>query len=233
VLEQIAGAAIKAGRAPEEVKLMAVSKTIEIARIQEAILAGATLLGENRVQELSEKRPQLPPRKICDFAGTPVKNCEVHLIGHLQGNKASRAVEHADMIQSVDSIRIAGEISKACVKQGKEMPILIEVNIGRDPAKFGFMPEQVDEALGEIAALPGVNVRGLMTIPPFLDDKIKIREYFSQMRQLFIDIRGKKMDNITMEILSMGMSDDFDLAVAEGSTLVRVGTAIFSSRNYR
>ena len=220
VLEQIAAAAIKAGRDPSEVRLMAVSKTVDLTRIQEAIAAGATLLGENRVQELAEKRPVL-------------HNCEVHLIGHLQSNKAARAVEHADMIQSVDSLKIAGEISKACVKQGKEMPILLQVNIGRDPAKFGILPEQLDDALNEIAAMPGIKTRGLMTIPPFIDEKTLIRKYFSQMRQLFIDIRGKKMDNISMEVLSLGMSDDFDLAVAEGSTLVRVGSAIFGSRNNR
>ena len=218
VAEQVAEAAIRAGRDPGEVRLMAVSKTKPVELIREAIAAGAALFGENRVQELSEKRPQL-------------HNCEVHMIGHLQSNKAAKAVQHADMIQSVDSVRIAREISRACVGQGREMPVLLEVNIGREDAKFGFLPEQVSEALEEIAQMPGVFVRGLMTIPPFLDDKTRTRQFFSQMNQLFIDIRGKKMDNISMDMLSMGMSDDFEEAIAEGSTLVRVGSAIFGSRH--
>ena len=217
VAEQVAQAAVKAGRDPGEVQLMAVSKTKPVELIREAMDAGAVLFGENRVQELAEKKPQLP-------------GCTMHMIGHLQSNKAAKAVQFADMIQSVDSVRIAREISKACVAQGKDMPVLLEVNIGREEAKFGFLPEQVDEALGEIARLPGIFVRGLMTIPPFLDDKTRTRQFFSQMRQLFIDIRGKKMDNIVMDMLSMGMSDDFEEAVAEGSTLVRVGSAIFGSR---
>jgi len=217
VVEQVAEAAIKAGRNPGEVQLMAVSKTKPVELIREAIATGATLLGENRVQELSEKRPQL-------------QNCEVHMIGHLQSNKTAKAVQFADMIQSVDSVRIAREISKACMAQGKNMPVLLEVNIGREDAKFGFLSEQVSDAIAEIAQLPGVLVRGLMTIPPFLDDKTRTRQFFSQMNQLFIDIRGKKMDNISMDTLSMGMSDDFEEAIAEGSTLVRVGSAIFGSR---
>ena len=234
VAEQVAQAAVKAGRDPSEVQLMAVSKTKPVELILEAMAGGAVLFGENRVQELSEKRPQFSTPQMQAFAGapgfTPKASVEFHMIGHLQTNKAAKAVQHADMIQSVDSVRIAREISRACVAQEKTMPVLLEVNIGREAAKFGFLPEQVDEALGEIARLPGVFVRGLMTIPPFLDDKTQIRQFFSQMHKLFIDIRGKKMDNISMDMLSMGMSDDFEEAIAEGSTLVRVGSAIFGSR---
>ena len=222
VFEQIAEAAVRAGRNPNDVRLMAVTKTVDEPQILEAVAAGAQLLGENKVQELQRKRPALAD------AG-----CEVHLIGHLQSNKAAKAVECADMIQSVDSVRVAREIAAACAKQGKIMPVLLEVNIGRDEAKFGFLPEQLDEAIVEIAGINGVFVRGLMTVPPFFCEKAQTGKYFSQMRQLFIDIRGKKMDNISMDILSMGMSDDFELAVAEGSTLVRVGSAIFGSRTYR
>jgi pyridoxal phosphate enzyme (YggS family) len=156
---------------------------------------------------------------------------EMHLIGHLQSNKAAKAVECADMIQSVDSVRIAREISKECVKQSRQMPVLLEVNIGRDPAKFGFLPEDTEAALAEIAEIPGILIRGLMTVPPFLDDESQTRKFFSEMYRLFIDIRGKKMDNI--DILSMGMSGDFELAIAEGSNLVRVGSAIFGERSYR
>jgi len=219
VRDQLNEAAVKAGGKPEDVALMAVSKTVDVARIVQAIEAGAVLLGENRVQELSEKRPQLS-----------TDNVQMHMIGHLQSNKAAKAAQHADMIQSVDSVKIAREISKACTAQEKKMPVLLEVNIGCEAAKFGFLPEQLDEALSEIALLPGIFVRGLMTIPPFLDDKRQTAQFFSQMNQLFLDIRYKKMDNITMDVLSMGMSDDFELAVAEGSTLVRVGSAIFGSR---
>jgi len=222
VLERVHNAAVKAGRDPDEIRLMAVTKTIDEAIIEEAIAGGARLLGENKVQELARKRNAL------DLTG-----CELHLIGHLQSNKAGKAVQCADMIQSVDSIRIAREISKECVKQGRGMPVLLEVNIGRDPAKFGFTPEETQAALTEIAEFPGIQVRGLMTVPPFLAAEAETEKFFSQMFQLFVDIRGKKMDNICMHILSMGMSGDFELAIAQGSNLVRVGSAIFGERYYR
>ena len=221
VLERVQTAALRAGRDPGEVRLMAVTKTVEEPAIAEAIAAGARLLGENRVQELARKR------------GSPaLENCEMHLIGHLQSNKAARAAECADMIQAVDSVRIAGEISRECVKRGRQMPVLLEVNIGRDPAKFGFAPEETEQAVVEIAAFPGIFVRGLMTVPPISADNLQLRKFFSQMYRLFLDIRGKKMDNIAMDVLSMGMSGDFELAIAEGSNLVRVGSAIFGDRNY-
>jgi len=222
VLERVREAELRAGRRPGGVRLMAVTKTIEEPAIAEAIAAGARLLGENRVQELARKRDSL------DLTG-----CGLHLIGHLQSNKAAKAVECADMVQSVDSIKIAREISKECVRQNRQMPVLLEVNIGRDPAKFGFLPEETERALAEIAAFPGISVRGLMTVPPFLEEEPLIRNFFSQMYRLFLDIRGKKMDNIRMDVLSMGMSGDFELAIAEGSNLVRVGSAIFGDRNYR
>jgi len=228
VLERVREVEFRTRGTTGEVRLMAVTKTIEEPVIAEAIEAGVRLLGENRVQELARKRNAL------DLTG-----CEMHLIGHLQSNKAARAVASADMIQSVDSIRIAGEISRECVKQGRQMSVLLEVNIGRDPAKFGFMPEETEEALAEIVTFPGISVNGLMTVPPFLEDDSQTRKFFSQMYRLFLDIRGKKMDNIrkgtegTVDILSMGMSGDFELAIAEGSNLVRVGSAIFGDRNYR
>lgn len=224
VTERIHNAARRAGRSPDEIQLMAVTKTVDEAMIAQAIAAGVRLIGENKVQELAHKRDALN-----------LEGCEMHLIGHLQSNKAARAVACADMIQSVDSIRIAREISNACQKQGKTMPVLLEVNIGRDAAKFGFMPEETPEALAEIAEMQGIVPRGLMTVPPLTDDKIQTKKFFSQMYRLFLDIQGKKMDNIsmyTMEILSMGMSGDFELAIEEGATLVRVGSAIFGQRNY-
>ena len=224
-------AALRAGRAPGDVRLMAVTKTVEVPQILEAVEAGAALLGENRVQELARKREQRVLRG---------PRIEMHLIGHLQSNKAAQAVACADMIQSVDSVRIAREISNACVKLGKTMPILLEVNIGRDEAKFGFLPGQAAEALAEIALLPGISVRGLMTVPPICDTPAQTQNFFYQMHKLYVDIRAKKMDNIVeeegapfLDILSMGMSDDFELAIAEGSTLVRVGSAIFGGRKTR
>ena len=217
IRERAAEAALRAGRDPKDVRLMAVTKTVDVPRILEAIEAGANLLGENRVQELALKRPRLP--------------CETHLIGHLQSNKVSKAVVCADMIQSVDSVRLAGEISKECRKQGKAMPVLLEVNIGRDASKFGFPPEEVWEALEEIARFPGIKVSGLMTIPPICENLARTRNFFSQMHALWLDICTKKMDNIVMDILSMGMSGDFEAAIAEGSTLVRVGSAVFGARN--
>ncbi|MCL2445838.1 MAG: YggS family pyridoxal phosphate-dependent enzyme [Oscillospiraceae bacterium] len=229
VAAQLVEACMKAGRSPADVQLMAVTKTVPVPRILQAIADGATLLGENRVQELAEKRPQLASLLK---GGCPQGRgaCGMHMIGHLQSNKVSKAVQHADMIQSVDSLKIAREISKACVKQNKNMPVLVEVNMGRDPNKHGFFAEQVHEALHEISTLPGLQVQGMMTIPPVFDKKSETAQVFLQMYQLFVDMRGKKMDNISMSILSMGMSDDFELAVAHGSTLVRVGSAIFGNR---
>jgi len=222
MLERVREAELRAGRPLGEVRLMAVTKTVEEPVIAEAIEAGARLLGENRVQELARKRAAL------DLTG-----CELHLIGHLQSNKAAKAVGCADMIQSVDSVRIAREISGECVRQNRQMPVLLEVNIGRDPAKFGFLPEETEQALAEIAEFPGIQVHGLMTVPPFLEEDSQTKKYFLQMYHLYIDIRAKKMDNICMHILSMGMSGDFELAIAEGSNLVRVGSAIFGERDYR
>ncbi|MDR1927057.1 MAG: YggS family pyridoxal phosphate-dependent enzyme [Oscillospiraceae bacterium] len=222
VREAVEEAAVKAGRPPGEIRLMAVTKTVDEALIREAIAAGASLLGENRVQELVRKRPLLP-----------LESCEMHLIGHLQSNKAAKAVECADMIEAVDSLRLARELSRCCEKQGKEMRVLLEVNIGSDAAKFGFAPAQTAQAAEEIAALPGIKVCGLMTVPPISDDQRQTAKFFSRMHQLFIDMRGKNVDNLSMDILSMGMSGDFPLAIAEGSTLVRIGSAIFGRREYR
>ncbi|MCL2495588.1 MAG: YggS family pyridoxal phosphate-dependent enzyme [Oscillospiraceae bacterium] len=222
VLERVREAEFHARGSVGGVRLMAVTKTIEEPVIAGAIEAGVRLLGENRVQELARKRSAL------DLTG-----CEMHLIGHLQSNKTALAVQCADMIQSVDSIRVARAISAECVKQNREMPVLLEVNIGRDPAKFGFLPEETQAALAEIAAFPGTLIRGLMTVPPFLEENARTKKFFSQMFSLFLDIQGKKMDNISMDVLSMGMSGDFELAIAEGSNLVRVGSAIFGDREYR
>jgi pyridoxal phosphate enzyme (YggS family) len=221
IQEKICQAALRANRDPAGVRLMVVTKTVDEAAVREAIAAGATLLGENRVLELERKRPLLPP-------------CEMHLIGHLQTNKAAKAAAVADMVQSVDSVRLAAELDKACGKLGKRLPVLLEVNIGRDPAKFGFLPEQLEEAVAQIATFPNISMKGLMTVPPFVENPVKTKNYFLQMRQLLIDMQCKKMDNIreSMQVLSMGMSGDYELAVEAGATLVRVGSAIFGQRVY-
>ncbi len=225
VLERVRSAELRAGRKEGEVRLMAVTKTVDEPVMLEAMHAGARLFGENRVQELVRKRTSLP-----------LENCELHLIGHLQSNKVAKAVQCADMIQSVDSLRLAREISDACIKQNKTLPILLEVNIGHDPAKYGFLPEEMDAIIAEISTFSGIKTHGLMTVPPYFADGEQLRNFFSDMRQLFIDIQTKKMDNITMDAfdtLSMGMSGDFEIAIEEGSTLVRVGSAIFGERDYR
>ncbi|MCR5484113.1 MAG: YggS family pyridoxal phosphate-dependent enzyme [Clostridiales bacterium] len=221
VKDEIAEAAVKAGRAPEDVKLMAVTKTVEPIFINKVIQCGAELIGENKVQEVLNKKDELD-----------LSSCKLHLIGHLQTNKVKQIVGEVSAIQSVDSVKIASEIGKYSLKKGITTDILLEVNIGKEESKFGFLPEEVEERACEIAEIEGVKVRGLMTVPPFIDDKEKIHGFFSNMRQLFIDIGAKKIHNIDMTVLSMGMSADFALAVAEGSTLVRVGTAIFGMRHY-
>ena len=214
-------AAVRAGRDPSAVRLMAVTKTVEPVFINHAISLGATLIGENKVQEFLQKKPSLAGRY------------EAHLIGHLQTNKVRQIVGEVDMIQSVDSVRLAREIGKASEKKGVVSDILLEVNIGLDPNKFGILPDALEETACEIAEISGVRVCGLMTVPPFDADLEKTRSFFSNMRKLFVDITDKKIHNINMHILSMGMSGDYPAAIAEGATLVRVGTAIFGSRNYR
>ena len=221
VRERAAEAAIHAGRSPDAVQLMAVTKTVEPVYINHAISLGATLLGENKVQEFLAKKPDLTGRY------------EAHLIGHLQTNKVRQIVGEVDMIQSVDSVRLAREIGKVSEKKGVVSRVLLEVNIGKDPDKFGILPEALEETACEIAEISGIQVCGLMTVPPFDSDLENTQRFFSNMHQLFIDIGAKKIHNIIMRTLSMGMSGDYPLAIAEGATLVRVGSAIFGSRNYR
>ena len=214
-------AAVRAGRDPSDVRLMAVTKTVEPVYINHAISLGASLIGENKVQEFLGKKPALAGRY------------EAHLIGHLQTNKVRQIVGEVDVIQSVDSVKLAREIGRVSEKKGVLSDILLEVNIGLDPNKFGILPDALTETACEIAEIPGVRVRGLMTVPPFDADLEKTRIFFSNMHQLYIDITEKRIHNIDMQILSMGMSGDYPQAIAEGATLVRVGTAIFGSRNYR
>ena len=221
--ERIAAACAAAGRKREDVTLLAVTKTVPPARINAAIGAGVTHIGENRVQEFLGKRDALR-----------LDGVDVHLIGHLQTNKI---VGRVGMIESVDSLRLAEAISQASLREDNTriLPVgytevLVEVNIGGEEQKTGVAPERLEELLYTMAALPGIRVRGLMTVPPILTAPEEQRRVFSQMYKLFIDIRGKNIDNIRMDMLSMGMSSDYEQAILEGSTLVRIGSALFGRR---
>ena len=221
VQEEIAETAIKNGRNPEDIKLMAVTKTVCPELINHAIDCGVDLIGENKVQEVLLKKDELH-----------LENCKLHLIGHLQSNKVKKIIGIADMIQSVDSFELASQISRRSEENGIATDILLEVNIGEDDCKFGYSAQETEEALMKIAPLNGVRVRGMMTVAPNFKDSAKNQSVFANMHKLFIDIGAKKIDNIYMDILSMGMSGDFKEAIAEGSTLVRVGSAIFGDRKY-
>jgi PLP dependent protein len=222
VRKRITAAARRAGRNPEEVALLAVSKTFPPESIREAYQAGLRLFGENRVQELSRKAGSLR-----DLPGA-----EWHMIGHLQSNKAAQAVELFVAIDSVDSLRLAQKLDSAAKQAGKKLPILIEVNVGGEIAKSGVPPESraLQDLLMGAPALEHLEIRGLMTIPPFADDPQETRPYFRKLRELRREIADRKLPGVRMDILSMGMSHDFEVAVEEGSTCVRVGTAIFGER---
>lgn len=220
--EQICQAAAAAGRDPAQVRLMAVTKTVDPELVNAAIDAGITLLGENKAQELCAK-----------YDSYHKDGVEIHFIGHLQTNKVRHIVDKVQMIESVDSLPLAEEINKRCAALNKQMPILIEVNIGREESKSGVLPEDLPALLEEISKLPAVSVRGLMAIPPVCENNEQVSQYFYQIQQLFIDIKQKKYDNINMEILSMGMSGDYQTAIAYGSNVVRIGTAMFGQRNYK
>jgi PLP dependent protein len=221
VREKIERAAEKSGRSARDITLMAVTKTMPAQAVAAAFDCGVTLFGENRVQELLDKLPFL------DMTGR-----SAHIIGHLQTNKVKYIIDKADMIQSLDSVRLAKEIDRQAEKVGKIMDVLVEVNIGQEQSKSGVLPQELFEFVERVSDFEHINIRGLMAIPPFEEDKEKTRPYFAQIRKLFIDIAAKKSDNKRMNILSMGMSSDFDIAIEEGSTLVRVGTSIFGKRKY-
>lgn len=221
VKENIEESAIKAGRNPQDVRLMAVTKTVESVYINRVLDLGADLIGENRVQEYLGKKDELH-----------LEGVEKHLIGHLQTNKVKHIVGEVDMIESVDSVKLAKEISRVSAIKGVETNVLVEVNVGKEESKSGIFIEQLEELLAEISLMSCIKVKGLMTIPPICDNQCEIDKYFSTMYQSFIDIKSKKLDNISMDILSMGMSGDYESAVANGSNIVRVGSAIFGARKY-
>lgn len=219
VLEKLEIAAEKSGRDKKEITLLAATKTVDPDTINYAIEKGITHIGENRVQELLSKHSLLKP-------------AHSHFIGHLQTNKVKDIIDKVEMIESVDSLKLANEISKQALKRGITMDVLLEVNIGGEESKSGFTPEEVEKAVEEVAKLPAIRVKGLMAIPPAADLPEESRKYFRKMYKLFIDIQGKTIDNSNMSVLSMGMSNDFDIAAEEGATLVRVGTSLFGRRIY-
>ncbi|MDE7325340.1 MAG: YggS family pyridoxal phosphate-dependent enzyme [Lachnospiraceae bacterium] len=220
VRERIAGAAGRAGRDASEITLVAVSKTKPVSVIEAAYRAGERVFGENRVQELSEKFPVLPN----DIAW--------HMIGHLQTNKVKHVLGKAVLIHSLDNIRLAQTIQEEAQKRDLLCQVLLEVNVAGEDSKFGLPPQGVEEFVRQIAKFDRIRVKGLMTVAPFTEKPEENRKYFRQMKRLAVDISGKNIDNVSMEVLSMGMTGDFEVAVEEGATMVRVGTGIFGERGY-
>lgn len=222
ISHDISQAAVQSGRKADEVKLMAVTKTVESRFINHAISNGVDLIGENKVQEFLLKEPELH-----------LDSCKAHLIGHLQSNKVKKIIGKVETIQSVDTVSIAQEIGKRSVQAGVLTKILLEVNVGNEESKFGFSFDETFEKACEIAEIDGICIDGLMCVAPICEKESEIRRIFSNMHNMFIDIGAKKIDNINMNVLSMGMSGDYKQAVLEGSNLVRVGSAIFGARIYR
>lgn len=218
IQKRIAVAAEKAQRSSSEIKLMAVTKTVPAQYVNIAIDQGIKLLGENRAQEFLSKQ-----------ATYQLNSVKVHFIGHLQSNKVSSIAQHVSMIESVDSTKLAKKINSFMERIGRSMEILLEVNIGKQPTKTGFMPEHLFDALYEVSHLPYIRVKGLMCIPP----KERTEYFFQKMQQLYLDSLYKNVDNIDIEILSMGMSHDFEMAISYGSNIVRIGTALFGQRNMK
>lgn len=221
IREQMALAAARAGRDEKEIQLLAATKMNDKIHIQQAIAAGVDVCGENRVQELQEKLGKDA------YAG-----CPVHFIGHLQKNKAKFLVGNVDMIQSVDSVALMEVLERLAAQRSLVQDILLEINVGGEAAKSGVPPEQADEFAARLEDFPHLRLRGFMTIPPISAENGGNLRYFAKMFQLYVDIKAKKYDNNSIDCLSMGMSDDFADAIKEGTTLIRVGTAIFGSRQY-
>ena len=223
---KIAAAAKKSGREAKDILLLAVSKTKPVELIGEAVQAGLVSLGENKVQEIMEK---YEPMQVYAPEGERI---HWHLIGHLQTNKVKYIIDKVDMIHSVESLKLAQEIEKRAAQKKLVMDVLIEVNMAGEESKFGVTPEHTEELLRQIAPMEHVRVRGLMTVAPFVENQEENREVFRQMRELLVDMNGKKIDNIKMDTLSMGMTGDYEVAIEEGATIVRVGTGIFGERYY-
>jgi len=218
VKARMEAACVRAGRNPKDVTLIAVSKTKPVSMLVEAYEAGARTFGENKVQEIVEKFPQMP------------KDAKFHMIGHLQTNKVGQVIEKVELIHSVDSVHLAEKIEKEAAKRNMIANILLEVNVAREDSKFGLYMEDVIGVLQSVREFPHVCVKGLMTIAPYVENAEENRKYFKDLYQLYVDIKSKNLDNGTMSVLSMGMTGDFEVAVEEGATMIRVGTGIFGSR---
>lgn len=210
----------RAGRNRADITLIAVSKTKPAAMIQELYEIGIRYYGENKVQELADKYDLLP------------KDIHWHMIGHLQRNKIKYIIDKVDLIHSVDSLRLAEAINLEAAKKNCIVNILIEVNVAKEESKFGFMPEDVLENVEIISRLPNIYIKGLMTIAPYVENQEENRIHFANLRKLSVDIMEKNIDNVNVNVLSMGMSNDYEVAIEEGATMVRVGTALFGERNY-
>ncbi|MBQ1474974.1 MAG: YggS family pyridoxal phosphate-dependent enzyme [Ruminococcus sp.] len=221
ICENIARAAQSVGKTAEDITFLAATKTVDAPTINHAISLGLRYIGENRVQELLSK-----------YEEYDLEHASLQFIGHLQSNKVRQIVGKVDLIQSVDSVKLAEEISRCSQKLGISTDILLEVNIGREENKSGVLPEALYELLDQIREIPAVKVRGLMAIPPICENAQENCKYFDNMRNMFLDIRSKNIDNISMDILSMGMSDDYAEAIRCGANMVRVGSALFGARNY-
>ena len=208
----------RAGRQTDEVTLIAVSKTKPVGMLMEAYEAGARDFGENKVQEILVKRPEIPA------------DARFHMIGHLQRNKVRQVIDQVTLIHSVDSLRLAEQIEHEAAKKELHVDILLEVNVAREESKFGFFLEEVEAALREISKYPHITVKGLMTIAPYVEDPEENRDIFKKLHQVFIDMKSKNIDNSSMSVLSMGMTGDYQVAIEEGSTMIRVGTGIFGAR---
>lgn len=220
VEKRIQAACDRAGRKREEVTLIAVSKTKPVETLQEAYDLGVRIFGENKVQELTAKYEALP------------KDIHWHMIGHLQTNKVKYIIDKAELIHSVDSLKLAETIEKEAAKHDLIADILVEVNVAEEKSKFGMKMEEVIPFVEKVSAFPHVRVRGLMTIAPFVEDPEENRSIFADLHKLYIDIKKKNHDNDTVSVLSMGMTNDYEVAIEEGATMVRVGTGIFGVRNY-
>jgi pyridoxal phosphate enzyme (YggS family) len=217
---KICAACERAGRKREEVTLIAVSKTKPVEMLEACMENGITVFGENKVQELCGKYEVLP------------KDLHWHMIGHLQRNKVKYLTDKVDLIHSVDSLRLAEAISEDAVKKGVNVNILIEVNVAEEDSKFGLKTEETEKLVREIASLPNVSIQGLMTIAPYTAVPEENRPIFRTLKQLSVDIDSKNIDNVSMNVLSMGMTGDYEVAIEEGATFVRVGTGIFGERDY-
>lgn len=220
VLNNVKSACESAGRATEDVTLIAVSKTKPVEMLQEVYNCGCRDFGENKVQEIMDKYDQLP------------SDIRWHMIGHLQTNKVKYIVDKVYMIHSVDSIKLAKEISKEALKKNVTVKVLLEVNVANEETKFGLLTEEVLDFYKQVIDLPGLKVCGLMTIAPYVENPEENRQYFVSLKQLMVDMTQEKTDNISVKELSMGMSGDYKVAIEEGATFVRVGTSIFGQRNY-